>query len=105
MSLRRKAELLLVVSMPYTQVPMYLRAIDIAVIPYPGEQHAKTTSPIKLFEYEAARKTIVIADSSDPQHLAEKIDDAVKHPHPYDGRPFTWDERAKRILDLIQDAP
>ncbi|MEK7616317.1 MAG: hypothetical protein AAB420_03885 [Patescibacteria group bacterium] len=101
MKSREKAELTLVISVPYTQVPLYLRAIDIAVIPYPGDQHARTTSPMKLFEYQAARKTIVVADSPDPQRLAEKLDEAIMHPHPYDGELYTWEARASRIMQEV----
>ena len=101
MQLRAKAKLLLVTSVPYKQVPLYLRSIDIAVIPYPGVQHAKTTSPIKLYEYMAAGKTIVIADGPDPQALAKKLDLAVAHPQPFVGQIPTWDMRAQQICDYL----
>ena len=101
MKLRAQAELLLVTSVPYRQVPLYLRAIDIAVIPFSNQQHAKTTSPIKLFEYMAARKTIVVADGPDPQILANKLDLAVSHPQPFTGELPTWNQRAKNIYDHL----
>lgn len=104
MQLRARAELLLVTLVPYRQVPLYLRAIDIGVIPYPGAQHAATTSPIKLYEYMAARKTIVVADGPDPQELAKKLDEAVSHPVPYTGPVPTWNERAKIILECISNS-
>ncbi len=107
MQLRAKAELLLVTSVPYKQVPLYLRAIDIAVIPFPGVQHAKTTSPIKMFEYMAAGKAIVVADSSDSQRLAETLDALVTDPERIknlglqareEAKSHTWDQRARVII-------
>lgn len=51
---------------PHTQVPMYLKASDVLVIPYTSEMIIKGgtkagefTSPIKLFEYMAAEKPII----------------------------------------------
>lgn len=110
MRFREKAELLLVTSVSYKQVPLYLRAIDIAVIPYPGTEHAKTTSPIKHFEYMAAGKAIVVADSPDPQHLAEMLDALVADPERIkilglqareEAKQHTWDQRAQTILKYL----
>ncbi len=98
---RDNVELLLVTSVPYREVPLYLRAIDIAVLPFPDAQHAKTTSPIKLYEYMAARKTIVAADSPDVHALAHKLDAAILNPQPFAGQVPSWDERAKNILTYI----
>lgn len=46
----------------YKKIPLYLRAIDMVVIPMPDDQHAKTTSPVKLFEFLAAGKAIIVSD-------------------------------------------
>lgn len=111
MQLRARAELLLVTSVPYKQVPLYLRAIDIAVVPFPGAQHAQTTSPIKLFEYMAAGKAIVVADSPNPQQLAEKLNALIAEPERIrtldirareEAKDHTWDKRAQAILNFIQ---
>ena len=108
---RAKAELLLVVSVSYTQIPMYLRAIDIAVIPYPGVQHAKTTSPMKLHEYQASGKAIIVADSYDAGRLADMLDSLVANPDRItmlgararaEAVHHTWDQRAKKILESIE---
>ncbi len=111
---RDQAKLLLVgspeLSVPYTHVPLYLRAIDIAIIPFPDAQHAKTTSPIKLFEFMAAGKAIVVADSSDPQRLAETLDALVTNPERIrllgvqareEAKHHTWDQRARAIIDFL----
>ncbi|HVZ10831.1 MAG TPA: glycosyltransferase family 4 protein [Candidatus Paceibacterota bacterium] len=40
-------------------IPLYLRALDIVVIPLADSRHARTSSPIKLFEFFAAGKAII----------------------------------------------
>jgi glycosyltransferase involved in cell wall biosynthesis len=45
------------------QVPLYLAAMDVCVMPHPyTEQFAYYTSPLKLFEYMAAGRAIVASD-------------------------------------------
>jgi len=44
---------------PHTDVPRYLAAADIAVVPYPAMQQEMWLSPLKLFEAMAAGKAIV----------------------------------------------
>jgi len=46
---------------PHRDVPRYLAAADIAVLPYPAMQREMWLSPLKLFEYMAAGKAIVAA--------------------------------------------
>ena len=111
MRYQKKAYLLIVggpeLSVPYRDVPLYLRAIDIGVLTFPGEQHAKTTSPIKYYEYLAAGKAIVRADSSSSQELANRLDNFVEHPEQikisgekdhFKAKDHTWDQRAQTII-------
>jgi glycosyltransferase involved in cell wall biosynthesis len=45
------------------QVPVYLSAFDVCAMPFPWTEHfAYYASPIKLFEYMAARRAIVATD-------------------------------------------
>lgn len=47
----------------YKQIPLYLRAIDVVTIPFPrNKQFEQTASPLKVFEFMAAGKTIVASD-------------------------------------------
>lgn len=48
---------------PHAKVPLYLRAADVLVMPYPNTEHyAHYMSPLKLFEYMAAGKPIITTD-------------------------------------------
>ena len=112
---------------PFRQVPLYLRAVDVVVMPLPRGKHAETTSPIKLFEFMAAGKTIIAPDfpsfreyineenaiffSPDNQNdLAEKIlyvlnnPDLIKDKNQKSlelAQKFTWQKRAHNIADFI----
>lgn len=48
---------------PPDDVPRYLSAFDVCAMPHPHTEHfARHTSPLKLFEYMAARRPIVASD-------------------------------------------
>jgi glycosyltransferase involved in cell wall biosynthesis len=48
---------------PSREVPYWIRAADVAVMPFPAHQHyARYMSPMKLFEYMAAGAPIVATD-------------------------------------------
>jgi glycosyltransferase involved in cell wall biosynthesis len=48
---------------PNAEVPLWLKALDLGVIPYPNAPHfALAASPLKLFEYMAAGTPIVATD-------------------------------------------
>jgi glycosyltransferase involved in cell wall biosynthesis len=112
----------------YEKIPLYLRAMDVAVIPFPNtRQFANTCSPIKIFEFLAAGKAIIASDlpsirevlsekeclffvpekSSD---LAEKIEFLLKNPEEiknmslnalHKSQGYTWQKRAGKILQFI----
>jgi len=47
----------------HVDVPYWIRAFDVAVAPFPDTEHyAYFMSPLKLFEYMAARVPIIISD-------------------------------------------
>lgn len=111
----------------YSKIPLYLRAIDIAVIPLSESQHGSTTSPIKLFEYMAAGKTILASnlpslngilstseasffEPGNVQDLAQKIIFILKNPELADqlsraskkkAEQYSWLSRAQTIKSFI----
>jgi len=111
------------------QVPKYLAAADILILPNTSADDMSRlyTSPLKLFEYMAARRPIVASDLTsireilneqnsilvkpdDPAALVEGIlkisenkalaDSLVKKAF-QDVQQYTWDKRAERILEFV----
>lgn len=115
---------------PYREVPRYLMAADVLVLPNTSERRISReyTSPLKLFEYMGARRPIVASDlpsireilcheeqallvpPDDPAQLAEGIlrvtQDAdlaqrlVNHAYAQ-VRDYTWENRAAKIVDFV----
>ncbi len=112
----------------YRQIPYYLRAVDIVVIPFPDTQQYRTASPIKLFEFLAAGKAIVSSDiaslrvhlnggnalfyrAGDASDLADKLQDILKQPDLMrqlsarallDSKQHSWLNRADTIMKFIR---
>lgn len=112
----------------YKEIPLYLKAVDIVVVPLPRNQHAITTSPIKLFEFVAAGKAIVASDlpslrqyldensvmffePENPEDLASKVGFLLKNPdfsvkiarQAYqDSKKYTWLSRAEKVIKFIR---
>lgn len=111
------------------EVVRYLHMADILVLPnIPSIQHSEfATSPIKLFEYMAMGKPILASDlpsirsivsdnevtffvAGDVLDLTEKISHIILHTDEYAKKAdhasqfvtaFTWDNRAKQIINFI----
>jgi glycosyltransferase involved in cell wall biosynthesis len=49
-------------SVPHERVPLFVAAGDVGVIPLPDLDIWRTSSPIKLFEYLAMKKPVVVTD-------------------------------------------
>ena len=114
---------------PPTQIPKYLAAADILVLPNTSEEAISRlyTSPLKLFEYMAAHRPIIASDLSsireilneenallvkpdDPEALANGIRKALKDDEMSqrlarnalrDVQFYTWEKRANKILEFI----
>lgn len=107
----------------YSELPHYVRYFDVAVIPFQLNRITHATSPLKLFEYMAAGKPIVITPmqesmryqgvlpASNPNEFSMQIDRGLlmaTDPTYQDlinrvARQNTWQERAKQILTSLKE--
>lgn len=107
---------------PYPQIPDYLHYFDVAIIPFQVNKITHSTSPLKLFEYMAGGKPVVITPmqesmryqgvlvAQDADDFSSKIDQAMqlKNDPQYlslidqVARQNTWDIRAQQILDALR---
>jgi glycosyltransferase involved in cell wall biosynthesis len=115
-------------SLPHADIPRFLAALDVALIPYPALRDF-AFSPLKLYEYLAAGVPIVASDigqvgqvlrkagcgvlvrPGDPDELAAGIQAVLRDPERNRARAaevrpqvlaeHSWDERARRLTMLF----
>lgn len=107
----------------YVELPIYLHYFDVATIPFIVNDITHAVSPLKLFEYMAAGKPIVITPMREslqyegllvaqtPEEFADKLDQAIKlkNNSPYQdlvkrqALQNTWDSRAEEIIQRIEN--
>lgn len=125
----QRSNFILVGHKPHLDIPYYLRAADVVVLPnsQKSEISRVSTSPMKMFEYMASKTPIVASDlpsireilsednavlvnPDDPSDLARGIKSVLENQE--NGRylstkafdavqSFTWDKRAKAIIEFI----
>ncbi len=126
----RHGNMIFVSKKPYREIPMYLRATDILIAPYPGGEvrSEKYFSPIKLFDYMASGTPIIVSDlPSIREVLNEELGLLVKNisregfetaiSWAFDNymdmesrarraqessKKFSWDARAQAIVNFIK---
>jgi glycosyltransferase involved in cell wall biosynthesis len=114
---------------PPKDIPVYLKAADILVLPNSGKNKISEhyTSPMKMFEYMAANKPIVASDipsikevlnsdnavlvaPDDSSALADGIKNILSNEELAEKvsqnayttvQDYTWDKRAKKVLNFI----
>jgi glycosyltransferase involved in cell wall biosynthesis len=115
---------------PYEEVPRLIMDCDLPVIPFPDFIGWRVSSPIKLMEYMAMGKSMVVTDiaahrdvldevdfvfyskDSRPESLADAVDRAYRKRSDLDnlGRKaretaltgYTWGRQAERLLQFFQ---
>ncbi len=121
----------LVTYKPHHEIAQWLQAADILVLPNSQKQKISEmyTSPMKMFEYMAARKPIIASDlpslreilneknclffePDNPESLAQGIIELIKNPtkgmrisqNAYnDVKKYSWTNRSKNILQFITE--
>jgi glycosyltransferase involved in cell wall biosynthesis len=108
-------------SKPYTEIPSILAYFDIGMIPFRLMDITHATSPLKLFEYMASWKPVVITPMAEsmryegvltagyPEEFSCQLDSALslRTDRTYldlldrIARENTWEIRARQILHLI----
>lgn len=120
-------KVLLIGHRPPKEIPFYLKAADVLILPNSSKEKISRlyTSPVKMFEYMASGVPIVAANlpsirevlnkgnsvlfkADNPDDLAEKIKSALSNREItrnslIDVRKYAWRERAKNILEFMNN--
>jgi len=127
---RDKNNILILGHKSYSDIPYYLKAADVLVLPNSGKTEISKswTSPMKMFEYMASKRPIitsnlpslrevldennaVLVESDNPQRLAEEIKRILKNSDLSakisaqaleDIQKYTWQKRVDSILKFIK---
>ncbi|MFQ6060672.1 MAG: glycosyltransferase, partial [Thermoplasmata archaeon] len=107
---------------PYEQLPSYLRGIDVCIIPFEVNEITLSVDPIKIYEYLAAGKPVVSTFLPELQKFGDRVriaknredfENQIREALREDGalvskridlaRSNTWEERARRISQIIDE--
>lgn len=107
---------------PYEELPRYVAAFDVGLIPYQRNAYTRSCFPLKLYEYLAAGKPVVasglpelagmqpdvLLTDGDPRAVIAATEDALAHRGEEERRrrmalaaANTWETRAGHLLDLV----
>jgi glycosyltransferase involved in cell wall biosynthesis len=107
---------------PYSELPKYVAAFDVGLIPYVSNAYTRSCFPLKLYEYLAAGKPVVASGlpelagmepdvvlEDDAATFVDAIDAALGHLSDADrirrmevASRNSWDTRAGTLLGLVQ---
>lgn len=116
---------------PYPEIPCWLKAADVLVLPNSGKEEISKhwTSPLKMFEYMAAKRPIISSDlpsirevlndsnaflvePDNPEALARGIKEVLDNPQLSDRiskkayedveNNYTWRKRRKKIFKFLK---
>jgi teichuronic acid biosynthesis glycosyltransferase TuaH len=107
----------------YTELPGYLRAIDVGLVPYTDSPFNRGSFPLKTLEYLAAGRAVVatslpatlwlqtslIKVADDPAAFADAVDRSLMEPRTpqiFDARQafaqqHSWAQRSRAFIDLM----
>ena len=114
---------------PYEEVPQYIKLCDVGIIPLPDIIWWRVSSPLKLMEYLAMEKPVIVTDieahrnvignlpcgifikSSEPEEIAKGIEKAYKMRNKLKeigktGRKliiskYTWEKQAENLIKFL----
>jgi glycosyltransferase involved in cell wall biosynthesis len=106
---------------PYAELPSYIAAFDVGVIPYRRNAYTASCFPLKTFEYLAAGKPVVASGlpelrgfephvllAEDAASFVEAVEAALARTAPEDvearqavAAANTWETRTERLLELV----
>jgi glycosyltransferase involved in cell wall biosynthesis len=123
--LRAQSNIILLGERPYAELPRYVKAFDVCLIPFNQNESTRGSLPMKFFEYLAAGKPVVatdlpaLAEFRDYFYAARNADefvtaiDAAAHEDPAGSRAqsrmtlarrYSWDARMSEIGKIVSAA-
>jgi glycosyltransferase involved in cell wall biosynthesis len=115
-ALQRRPNVMFTGERPHEEIPSYLSAFDVAIIPYRVTPATTAASPVKLREYLAHDLPVVSVDvpevrpfvppvrvASDPPAFVDAIERALTEARRPGQRTATWDERAREMVERVEE--
>ncbi len=110
---------------PYAELPRYLHAFDVCMLPFKVIPLTLATNPVKVYEYLSAGKPVVVVDLPEMAQFGELVDVARNHDEycaaierhlalkaapaavaarQEFGRNQTWSHRATKLIEHVESA-
>ncbi len=110
---------------PYAELPRYLHAFDVCMLPFKVIPLTLATNPVKVYEYLSAGKPVVVVDLPEMSQFGELVDVARNHEEYLAaierrikrdddpvavaarkefGRNQTWGHRATKLIEYVESA-